>query len=126
MRRNVQGLTPAEYQAPGKHASTVRDAFSTFDLDHMESFLRRFSSFRTRYYRSETGLQSMKWLKEQIQKIIGERSDVSVREFEHSAWPQNSLVVRFEPKEDSMRDEAASIIGVHQDSTNLWPFLPAP
>lgn len=48
---------------------------------------------------------------------------ISVREFEHS-WGQNSILVRIKGSNSS--DEGAVIITAHQDSTNMWPFLPAP
>jgi hypothetical protein len=54
-------------------------------------------------------------------------SDVSIKEFPHP-WGQNSIIVRFEPssKEAKHQDGAITVVGAHQDSTNQWPFLPAP
>ena len=36
------------------------------------------------------------------------------------------MIVSFAPAEADMFDAPVTIIGAHQDSTNLWPFLPAP
>jgi leucyl aminopeptidase len=56
--------------------------------------------------------------------------DIKIREFLHP-WGQNSIIAHF-PSNKSIatgkkdKDEPITIIGAHQDSTNLWPFLPAP
>jgi leucyl aminopeptidase len=61
----------------------------------------------------------------QSYQISRDNKHITVREFEHS-WGQNSIIVRFHPKSDKHEDEPVVIIGAHQDSTNQWPFLPAP
>ena len=48
---------------------------------------------------------------------------ISVTEFDHE-WGQNSILVKIKGSNPS--DEGAVIITAHQDSTNMWPFLPAP
>jgi leucyl aminopeptidase len=91
--------------------------------------LGKFSSFRTRYYRSDTGRQSQEWLLATIQDITKKYASKSLRQhiqaetFPHS-WGQNSIIVRI--KGSSKSDNGVVVIGAHQDSTNLWPFLPAP
>jgi leucyl aminopeptidase len=47
-----------------------------------------------------------------------------MREFAHP-WGQNSIIVRFEPSTES-KNAPTVVIGAHQDSTNQFPFLPAP
>jgi leucyl aminopeptidase len=91
----------------------------------MKSFLTEFSSFRTRYYKSDTGKQSQAWLLSQIKEIIKPHKGVSVKEFPH-AWGQNSIIVRFEPAKQEMKDAPVVVLGAHQDSANSWIFFPAP
>lgn len=50
---------------------------------------------------------------------------MTVSEFPHS-WGQNSIIVRFAAADKANQNKPAVIIGAHQDSTNQWPFLPAP
>jgi len=94
-----------------------------------EENLAKFTSFRTRHYRSDTGKQSQVWLKERIAQITSEwgskslQNLISISEFSHS-WGQNSIIARINGS--STTDDAVIIIGAHQDSTNMWPFLPAP
>ncbi|KAE9410263.1 peptidase [Gymnopus androsaceus JB14] len=91
--------------------------------------LEKFTSFRTRYYRSDTGKASQKWLLSKISEITSETASPSLqklitfREFTHS-WGQNSIIVQIQGSSSS--DDGVVVIGAHQDSTNLWPFLPAP
>ncbi|KAF8265465.1 peptidase [Lactarius quietus] len=91
--------------------------------------LQKFTSFRTRHYRSETGRQSQKWLTQKILEITDKfaakdlRSIISLTEFPHS-WGQNTIIVRINGS--SPTNDGVVVIGAHQDSTNLWPFLPAP
>ncbi|KDN50044.1 hypothetical protein RSAG8_01380, partial [Rhizoctonia solani AG-8 WAC10335] len=84
--------------------------------------------FRTRYYRSETGKQSQQWLKGKIAETTGKfasstlKSLISISEFPHP-WGQNSIILKIKGSDPSA---GTVIISAHQDSTNMWPFLPAP
>jgi len=121
-------LTKA-YPSPGNSTETtkyVHSLYKHFDIDNMKRFLTAFSGFRTRYYRSDTGKQSQKFLLQEIQSIIKGHKGMSVKEFEHP-WGQNSIIVRFAPGKSSVKADApVTVLGAHQDSTNSWPFFAAP
>jgi len=108
---------------------TVRPILKTLSVEGPKEILKKFSSFRTRYYRSETGKQSQEWLFSKILEITNQHASESLRkliklsEFSHS-WGQNTIIARIEGY--LYTDDGVVIIGAHQDSTNLWPFLPAP
>ncbi|GAA5835825.1 hypothetical protein JCM3766R1_005859 [Sporobolomyces carnicolor] len=106
-----------------KQLSRVFDKISTRE---MKTFLTSFSGFRTRYYRSQEGKQSQHFLLGQISQIANSKPElkIKIREFPHS-WGQSSILVRFEPTAKNASDEIV-IVGAHQDSTNLLPFLGAP
>ncbi|KAF9158994.1 Leucine aminopeptidase 1, partial [Actinomortierella ambigua] len=89
--------------------------------ENMEAALTKFTSFHTRYYRSETGFESAKWLHKTISDLIEESdtSDVSVRRFQHNGWDQFSIIARFDGQDDTLANEPV-IIGAHQDSVNMW------
>lgn len=102
----------------------------------MRTFLQTFSSFRTRYYKSSTGAESSAWLYDQVQGVIdvtgaGKRGGVTVERFEHS-WGQSSVIARIpsasggKGKKVKGKETPVVIVGAHQDSANMWPFLPAP
>jgi len=91
--------------------------------------LTKFTSFRTRYYRSDTGRQSQQWLLSRIHEITSQyaseslRDRISATEFIHP-WGQNSIIVRI--RGSSRIDDGIVVVGAHQDSTNMWPYMPAP
>ncbi|OBZ76197.1 Leucine aminopeptidase 1 [Grifola frondosa] len=116
------------YPEPNNTA-LVKPILKTLEIDNLKQGLEKFTSFRTRYYRSETGKQSQEWLLSRISDITAEyappalRRLISIHEFSHT-WIQSSIIVRINGS--STVDNGVVIIGAHQDSTNMWPFLPAP
>ncbi|KAF8974389.1 peptidase [Flammula alnicola] len=108
---------------------TVRPILKTLSTKGPKKNLEKFSSFRTRYYRSDTGKQSQQWLLSTISEITAKyaseslREIITAKEFPHS-WGQSSIIVRIEGSSKS--DDGVVVVGAHQDSTNMWPFLPAP
>ncbi|KAG0151694.1 hypothetical protein CROQUDRAFT_129830 [Cronartium quercuum f. sp. fusiforme G11] len=109
-----------------KLANVLKD----IEVSRMQSRLAKFTHFRTRYYRSSSGQESQKWLLELINELVSASpSNVTVSEFTHP-WGQNSIIARFEPHpasdDTSLESCSTFVVGAHQDSTNLLPFLPAP
>ncbi|CAE6400022.1 unnamed protein product [Rhizoctonia solani] len=106
----------------------VKPVLKTLSTDGPKANLEKFTSFRTRYYRSETGKQSQQWLKTKIAETTDKfassklQTRISLSEFPHS-WGQNSIILRIKGSDPSA---GTVIISAHQDSTNMWPFLPAP
>lgn len=102
--------------------------YKNIDTSRMKTFLQAFSSFRTRYYRSNDGRQSQLFLLKKIQEIISDKKNkhlkMTVEEFPHP-WGQNSLIVKL-PANDTANAKGTIVVGAHQDSTNLLPFLSAP
>jgi len=83
----------------------------------MEDHLTVFTSFHTRYYKSDYGRQSSEWLLKQVQDTIkesGAEGTVSAKHFTHP-WGQNSIIATIPGKTNS-----TVVIGAHQDSINLW------
>lgn len=120
-------LTPT-YGSPNA-SDLVQPVLKTLSTDGPYENLKSFTSFRTRYYRSDTGRESQQWLQGTIEEITAKHASkslqkaISIKEFKHS-WAQSSLIVRINGS--STTDDRVVIIGAHQDSTNMWPFLPAP
>jgi leucyl aminopeptidase len=83
----------------------------------MQENLEKLTSFHTRYYKSDYGLQSSDWVLEKVNSIIkdadaGKR--VHAKSFPH-AWKQHSVIATIPGKTNN-----TVVIGAHQDSTNLW------
>ncbi|KAI0295823.1 peptidase [Multifurca ochricompacta] len=107
----------------------VKQVIKELSIDGPVENLQAFTSFRTRHYRSQSGRESQKWLAQRIHETTskfaakGLQNLITISEFPHS-WGQNSIVVRINGS--SPTDEGIVVVGAHQDSTNIWPFLPAP
>lgn len=90
------------------------------DKKNMKANLEKLTSFHTRYYKSEYGLQSSDWVLEKVNSIIrdaGAESTVYAKSFPHS-WQQHSVIASIPGQSNE-----TVVIGAHQDSINL--FLPS-
>ncbi|KAG9228099.1 aminopeptidase-like protein [Amylocarpus encephaloides] len=88
---------------------------------NMKANLEHFTSFHTRYYKSDYGRQSSEWLLAQVQALIedsgADKYGAFVKPFKHP-WGQNSVIATIPGKKNS-----TVVVGAHQDSINL--FLPS-
>ncbi|TBU32124.1 peptidase [Dichomitus squalens] len=116
------------YPTPN-NTKTVKPVIDTLEIQNLHDTLDKFTSFRTRYYRSETGKESQRWLLSKITDLTKKyapkslQKSISIHEFGHS-WQQSSIIVSINGT--STDDDSVVVIGAHLDSTNNWPFLPAP
>lgn len=107
----------------------VTSVIKTLTTEGPRAMLEKFTSFRTRHYKSEEGQQSQKWLLSQIQRITAETASpelqelITINEFPHP-WGQHTIIARINGSNSA--EEGIVVIGAHQDSTNMWPFLAAP
>ncbi|KAI5120508.1 hypothetical protein M0805_000093 [Coniferiporia weirii] len=124
---HLRTVAQSSFPAPNT-TKEVQSVIGTLSTENMYQNLKIFSSFRTRYYRSETGKQSQLWLLSRINEITASsaseslRERISVAEFPH-AWDQSSIVVKIS---GTTSEDEVIVVGAHQDSTHAWPFLPAP
>jgi leucyl aminopeptidase len=88
---------------------------------NMHENLKTFTSFHTRYFKSDYGRQSSEWLLEQVQTLIkdsgAEKYGAYAKHFKHP-WGQNSIIATIPGKSNS-----TVVVGAHQDSINL--FIPS-
>ena len=92
---------------------TVRSMVSKVNEFNIRDMIIKLSSFQNRYYKSQTGVDSQEYVKSTWTKLAGARSDVSVDFYQHSGWPQPSVIMTVEGT--SKKDEII-IIGGHADS----------
>lgn len=104
------------FPAKASFQDKVKPLLKNLTKSNMHDNLETFSSFHTRYYKSDYGKQSSEWLLEQIQNIIKESGaeDVYAEHFPHS-WQQSSIIATIPGQTNS-----TVVIGAHQDSINLW------
>jgi bacterial leucyl aminopeptidase len=107
------------------HNDTVRLLAKSLSKENMRRNLEKLTSFYTRYYKSQTGIESAAWLYGQVQSVIyesGAYQGVTVEKFNHP-WGQFSIIARIPGQTNR-----TIVLGAHQDSINLFlpSVLPAP
>ncbi|CBQ68110.1 related to bacterial leucyl aminopeptidase precursor [Sporisorium reilianum SRZ2] len=109
-----------------EHQAQLKTVFKEISQEGPRKHLEKFTSFHTRYYKSETGRQSQAWLFKTVSDLVKEHSFISVEEFPH-AWGQNSILLKIQGSNATLTAaKGITILGAHQDSTNLFPFFAAP
>jgi leucyl aminopeptidase len=95
--------------------STVQAAISRLSVSRIEEFMVPFTTYHTRYYTTQTGVDASNYLYNQIQNAIatsGYQGRATVEQVTHS-WAQKSIIARIHGIEDS---NAVVILGAHLDS----------
>ncbi|KAF8548611.1 Zn-dependent exopeptidase [Imleria badia] len=115
-----------------RHQERVHEVIKDLDVEEMAHNLGNLTTFYNRYYRSQYGAQSSRWIYNKVLEIIADAPPnvhLSLETFTHE-FPQISVIVRFEPSRRSRHHAIKMpviIIGSHLDSANYdFPFLPAP
>ncbi|EMF10606.1 Zn-dependent exopeptidase [Sphaerulina musiva SO2202] len=97
---------------------TVSELLKSLDQKNMRKHLETFTSFHTRYYKSDYGRQSSEWLFDQVNQTLSAAGPVGIVQYFKHPWGQNSIIATLPGK-----SEKTVVIGAHQDSINL--FLPS-
>jgi bacterial leucyl aminopeptidase len=109
------------YPAKPEHNTTVKKLQKGLDKSNMRKHLETFTSFHTRYYKSDHGKASAEWLYGQIKDILeasgAAKHGATVTRFPHE-WQQFSIIAKIPG-----RSNQTVVVGAHQDSINL--FLPS-
>lgn len=102
-----------------QYKDKVAPLLENINTDNMHSNLAEFTDFFTRYYKSQTGRESAKWLYKQVNQLAhgykGGNKKPTVEYFAHP-WGQPSIIARLP---GSKNPDTIVVVGAHQDSTNL-------
>jgi len=115
--------TSAKVSYPKKVAynDTLMPMMEDLSKKNMRKNLEKFTSFHTRYYKSDYGAQSSAWLYQRVNDTVSEsgasKYGAHVDIFPHP-WGQASVIATIPGKSNK-----TVVIGAHQDSINL--FLPS-
>lgn len=91
----------------------VKELAGNLSKDAMLENLHKLNNYYNRYYKSDYGQLSSRWVLERVQDIVKEASadsTVTVEAFTHP-WPQISTIARIQGRTNN-----TIIIGAHQDS----------
>jgi len=94
----------------------VESFLPSVEANKIAATITYLSSYRTRYYTTQTGADAVSWLLSQYQALAGTRTDVTF-ELVHHSWLQPSLIVTIEGSDSSVSAETV-ILGGHIDSIN--------
>ncbi len=111
-RAAAKSLTFADYSI--NQQDTVNALIAQVSHANIAETVRKLSSFHNRFYKAQTGVQSQQWLKEKWESLAQGRSDVKVEFFQHSSWPQPSLVMTIAGAQGDGGETI--VIGGHADS----------
>ncbi|OAQ89980.1 LAP2 like protein [Purpureocillium lilacinum] len=115
--KHMQVRSPVAFPSKCVKQDAVGKLSKNLDKKHMKQNLEKLTSFHTRYYKSDYGLQSSDWVLAKVEEIIkdaGAQGSVHAASFPHS-WRQHSVIATIPGQSNS-----TIVIGAHQDSTNLW------
>lgn len=91
----------------------VKPMVAAVNEPSIRNMIEKLSEFKTRYYKSETGVQSSEFIRDTWADLAKHRSDVKVELYKHPSWPQASIVMTIE---GSDKAEEIVILGGHADS----------
>ncbi|KAL7924325.1 hypothetical protein ACQKWADRAFT_331322 [Trichoderma austrokoningii] len=108
---------PPEFPVKCLMQDKVKNLARSLSKDAMRANLFKLNGFHNRYYLSEFGRQSSRWVLERVQDTVNvDEADsiVSVKALTHP-WPQISTIARIQGRTNN-----TIIIGAHQDSTTPY------
>ncbi|KAF4126516.1 hypothetical protein GMORB2_0252 [Geosmithia morbida] len=115
--KHVAASSAVTFPKSCAHQKDVNSLAEHLDKKTMQAHLEKLTSFHTRYYKSEYGLQSSDWVLEKVRSIIadaGASDTVKAESFPHT-WQQHSVIATIPGQTNT-----TVVIGAHQDSINLW------
>lgn len=102
------------YPTSPQQLKPVKYLIDQIDIDLVHNNLANFTSFYTRYYKSQTGYESANWLFALITSYTNLDPEITVKQFKHKGWDQYSIIVSIP---GTSTDKV--VVGAHQDSANL-------
>ncbi|KXS16903.1 Zn-dependent exopeptidase [Gonapodya prolifera JEL478] len=115
--KSPSGISPASKDTPKlRYQPILKGVFSNISEDACRTFLTKFSSFPTRYFRSQSGVDSAKWLLSEITKLADSTIEQRIRE--------GHRPIEKAQDEDKGSSTGATqpivVVSAHQDSINQW------
>jgi bacterial leucyl aminopeptidase len=79
----------------------------------IRGMIMKLSEYKTRYYKSDTGVKSSEYIRDTWAALAQNRNDVKVELFKHKDFPQSSVIMTITGSE---KPEEIVILGGHADS----------
>jgi len=91
----------------------VRPLVQAVSEPSIRDMIIKLSTYKTRYYKSKTGVESSTFIKDTWEQLSKHRSDVKVELVQHKDWPQPSIVMTIQ---GSSKASEIVVLGGHADS----------
>lgn len=91
----------------------VTPILASMQEKNIEETIGSLSGFANRYYKTQTGITASDWLMARWAALGAGRADISVKQFRHANYPQQSVILTLTGSE---RPEESVVIGAHLDS----------
>lgn len=99
-------------------AETVRTMVTQVKEFSIRDMITKLSSYKNRYYKAQSGVDSQEFIKKTWEKIASGRTDTKVEYFNHKSWPQPSVIMTIE---GTKKAEEIIVLGGHADSiAGFW------
>lgn len=101
-----------------KRQSQVRPLVEQVSDANILAMINKLAAFETRYYKTQTGVQSSQFIRDTWAGVAKRRLDAKVELYQHKGWPQASIIMTI-PGTD--KADEVIIIGGHADSiSGMW------
>jgi leucyl aminopeptidase len=80
---------------------------------NIRGMIEKLSSYKTRHYKSDTGVESSVFIRDTWAQLASKRNDVKVELYQHRNWPQASIIMTITGSE---KPNEIVILGGHADS----------
>jgi bacterial leucyl aminopeptidase len=108
-----QRVAAVTYPTTITHQSVANPIVSQVSTTSPQSWLRTFTNFQTRHYRSTYGVEASTWLFNTVKSVAAANPAIVVTQFTHSSFSQKSVIARI-PGASSAN---LVVVGAHLDST---------
>ncbi|PHV10396.1 M28 family metallopeptidase [Chitinimonas sp. BJB300] len=95
--------------------ATVNPLLPQMQDSNIADTIASLSAFTNRYYTTTHGVNASNWLMQRWQQLAGGRTDVTVEQFTHSAYPQKSVILTIKGTDNA---NEVVVLGGHLDSIN--------
>lgn len=109
-RQRIEPL-PRAYAIDNREV--VEPLLAQMQEKNIEATIMSLSGFTNRYYTSPSGIEASNWLMQHWSSISSGRPDISVKQFAHAKYPQQSVVLTIAGSDNAAE---SIVVGAHLDS----------
>ena len=91
----------------------VESLLAQMQEKNIEATILALSGFTNRYYTSQSGVDASNWLFQHWASLTSGRADISVKQFAHARYPQQSVILTIAGSDSTAE---SIIVGAHLDS----------